>query len=339
MSGSIRRFGFLALGTQCVVAIPDGLDPTLPLGIAMEQLDLLESLASGFNPNSEVRRLSDNSDGEAHLATHDLIEIVEIAKLAGSITGGMCDFSIGAEVLKLGLRDRKNPSGRQGQFEDDADVPVPKVIATTVPGYERILVDRENSTITIPKGARLDLHSVSKSFYADRIAAMISETFSSPVLVGLGGDIAVRQASDSEPIEFCVEVLTGANSRQISQKIFLLQGGMATSGIFRPVGVKGDELGQPHIIDPKTMRVAKGGPLSVTFAAEHAWIANAFSTATVACGLRANAYAASIGLPCLVVSEDHGMNCYSGWPVPAEIDPGSAASPTWNPTALEGVLA
>lgn len=336
MSDSIRRFDFFALGTQCVVAIPAGLDSARPLSIAVEQLDLLESLASGFNPNSEVRRLSDNADGKAHLASQDLIEIVEIAKLAGSITGGMCDFSIGAEVFKLGLRDRSNHCNLQGQFEATAASRGPKLIATTVPGHERILVDRENSTITVPMGARLDLHSVSKSLYADRIAAMISETFHSPVLVGLGGDVAVRQADDSEPIQFCVEVLAGSAARQVRQKILLQAGGLATSGIYRPVGVEGDGTGQPHIIDPKSRRLAKGAPLSVTVAAEHSWIANAFSTAIVASGLGSHAYAASIGLPCLVVSQDHKVACYSGWPSPVENGPESAMDLTGEPGVFEG---
>ena len=339
MSESIKRLDFLALGTKCVIAIPESLGPSGPMEIAMEQLALLESLASGFNPTSEVRRLTDHSGGRPQVASGGLIEIVEIAKLAGSITGGMCDFTVGAEVFKLGLKDRRGLFEPLGQAFVDKPSLGPKLIATRVAGYEMIHVGKEASTITIPSGMRLDLHSVSKAFYADRIAGMISEAFDTAVLVGLGGDIAVQQAKDSEPVEFCVEVIAGSSTKPFSQKIIIFEGGLATSGGVRPTETEADGIGQPHIIDPRTSRPVEAAPLSVSVAAEHAWIANAFSTAIVAYGGACNEYAASIGLPCLVVSEDGVISHHAGWPTPTEAVSTYALYADDNHRKLEGVLA
>ena len=337
MSDSIKRLDFMALGTKCVIAIPESLGPSGPMGIAMEQLALLESLASGFNPRSEVRKLSDHSGGRPQVASAELIEIVEIAKLAGSITGGMCDFTVGAEVFKLGLRDRRGLFDPLGQVLGDEASAGPKLVATRVPGYEMIHIDREAATITIPSGVRLDLHSVSKAFYADRIAGMISEAFDTAVLVGLGGDIALKQGKDSEPVGFCVEVIAGSSTKPFTQKIIIFEGGLATSGGARPTETDGKE--QAHIIDPRTRRPAEAVPLSVSVAAEHAWIANAFSTATVAYGGACNEYAASIGLPSLVVSEGGLISHHAGWPTPGEVGSTCALNADDNHRILEGVLA
>src|SRR5262249_44266873 len=71
-----------------------------------------------------------------------------------------------------------------------ADDPTP-VGPVPAAGWRAVTVDRGVRTVTVPSGTALDLGATAKAWAADLAATRLAERLGCPVLVNLGGDLAV----------------------------------------------------------------------------------------------------------------------------------------------------
>lgn len=236
------RLSFKAMGTdiELLLDAEPGERAERALASAAAEFERLEQIMSRFRPDSELSRL--NRDGRIAGASHDLVQVVELALAARETTGGRFDPTVHDAVVAAGY-DRT--------FEEiPGDSVSPSAAAARCGGAVRV----EGLTVELEPGIRLDLGGIGKGYAADRAAELLA--LAGPCLVNAGGDLTVRGGS------WPVGVADGLT-------LELTRGAIATSGRDRRRWTRaGEEL--HHLIDPTTGRPARGDLLRVTVVADSA---------------------------------------------------------------------
>lgn len=190
-----------------------------------------------------------------------------------------------------------------------AEVPVEIVVRRAA--WRSIVVD--GSTLTVPRGVRLDLGASAKAVAADLAAEAAARAAGCDALVAIGGDIAT--AGDSgEGWSVLVQDLDDDPAQQVTLSA---RGGMATSSTQKRRWVS---QGRPvhHILDPRTGRPAEPVWRSTTVAAPSCLRANAFSTAAIVLGRDASAWLASRGVDARLVDASGRVVVTGHWPEPEQ---------------------
>ena len=221
---------------------------------------------------------------------------------AADSTGGLVDPTVGASMRGIG-------------YDRDFDVVVSRVGSTTftlVPaiGWRSVRVDADRRTITVRPGTELDLGATAKALAADRIAAAVREVTGTDVLVGLGGDLAVRGAPDGG---WPVRVTDDHRRPGPGQTVGMAAGGLATSSTMVRRWRAG-QIEMHHIVDPSTGIPAVEHWRTVSIAAPSCVDANAAATAAIVMGYTARVWLESRGLAARLVRADGAVETTGGWP-------------------------
>jgi thiamine biosynthesis lipoprotein len=208
------------------------------------ELYRIESVMSTWRSASELSRLNADSNGIPRAVSSELFALVDSSLHYARMTFGAFDATIRPLVLLWG-------------FQGGAPrLPSPAAIdsARALVGWERIILDPESSTITLPAGMQIDLAGIAKGYGVDRGASILSEHGITRALVNLGGNI---RALGKPP---------GARGWRVG----------ATSGNYENfVELGGRRFG--HLIDPRLGHPVEN-ILSVTVLAPTALAADALST-------------------------------------------------------------
>jgi len=293
---------FEAIGVvnQVTVADPDALPEAL--AIAQAEVAALDLACSRFRNDSELAALN-RAAGSAVAVSPLLLEAMQVALAAAEATGGLVDPTVGAAMRGIG-------------YDRDFDVVVSRAAPATftlVPaaGWRSVRVDAERRTVTVRPGTELDLGATAKALAADRIAAAAGEATGTAVLVGLGGDIAVRGAPEGGwPVR-----VTDDHRRPDTggQTVGIAVGGLATSSTVVRRWRAG-QIEMHHIVDPATGVPAVEHWRTVSVAAPSCVDANAAATAAIVMGYTAPAWLESLGLAARLVHVDGTVETTGGWP-------------------------
>ena len=211
-------------------------------------------MLSRFRPESELSRLNRERSIEA---SDELRELTALALDAREETGGRFDPTLHDAVVAAGY-DRTF-----AELTDDG--------AETPPAAGGGEVDHHRQRIELGPDASLDLGGIAKGYAADRCVSTLAEH--GPALVNAGGDIAIsgpRPLGRRWPV--AVDVPAACSPLELDG------GGLATSGRDRRRWRRNGQ-DRHHLIDPRTLRPAEGGPLSVTVAAATATAAEVLAKA------------------------------------------------------------
>jgi len=295
---------FPALGTTAVVvADPDDLDAAV-LAVGSE-LDDIDRTCSRFRADSDVSRVND-AGGAWTTVDRLLVEAVEVALRAASITGGLVDPTVGESMLRIGY-DR-----------DFAEIPfdgpaLPAEASWLVaPSWRLVEIRHGRSQIRAPRGIRLDLGSTAKALAADRAVTRAADVVGSGVLVSLGGDIAV--AGGVPEGGWLVGIADDHHGDpEPGETVGIFSGGLATSSTTVRRWARG---GRPvhHIVDPRTGLPAREVWRTVSVTAGSCVDANTASTAAIVLGEDAPAWLAARSLPARLVRPDGDITRVGGWP-------------------------
>jgi FAD:protein FMN transferase len=293
---------FDAIGCTNEITVLDRTAVDTALEIAWTHVAAIDFTCSRFRDDSELAQL--NATGEA-VVSRLLLEAVDVALAAAETTGGAVDPTVGAALRSLGYDRDFDFVVRAGANPSFALVP-----AT---GWRSVQVDRERSTVRLRPGTELDLGATVKALAADLIAADVHRETSSPVLVSLGGDIAV--AGDPPAGGWPVFVTDDHRRRRGSagQVVAIDGGGLATSS----TTVRRWRAGRSehhHIVDPRTGASAPEVWRTVSVAAPSCVDANVAATAAIVLGSVAPGWLAARGLPARLVHRDGSVATASGWP-------------------------
>ncbi len=294
---------------SCTVRVVDGQVPAVyprrpdAARIVEELMRDVDAAVSRFRADSELERVNDAAP--RLLPVSPLARtLVDVALDAARRTDGAVDPTVGAHLLALGydadfalVRDRIAAPGR----------PVARG------AWSQVVVDHDLGRVGVPRGLRLDLGATAKAWTADEAARRVSERHRVPVLVEIGGDLAVAGEA-GEPWRVRVAEAEDGSGELVG----ITHGGLATSST---TGRRWRSRSGPvhHVVDPATGRPVAGSVRTATIWAPSAADANAYSTAALVWGDAAVARLSLAGVDARLVDRAGAIRRVGSWPeeVPA----------------------
>jgi thiamine biosynthesis lipoprotein len=237
---------------------------------ALNWFDLVERTCSRFDPNSELRDLTEHI-GEPRTASAVVFEAVRFALALADVTHGVFDPTIGHVLENRGfnrhyLTGDATPSG------------IPSDARSS---FRDIQLDARRRTITLLKPLVLDLGAVAKGLAID-LAARELGAFGS-FCVEAGGDLFAKGANGHRQ-PWRVGVQDPRERTAIAYTLELTNQAVCTSGDYerRTSDAQGTEH---HLVDPRTRRSPRE-LASVTVVAPTALAADGLATAAFILGPR-----------------------------------------------------
>jgi FAD:protein FMN transferase len=191
---------------------------------------------------------------------------------------------------------------------------------TLVPaaGWQGIEIDDARGRIRVAAGVEIDLGATAKALAADRAAAAAFRATGSPVLVDLGGDIAVAGPAPAGGWPILVTDDHRAPSDADGQVVAIAAGGLATSSTTVRRWRTSEGLAH-HVVDPRTGRPAAEIWRTVSVAAASCVAANTASTAAIVLGDDAPRWLEHNGYSARLVRRDGRVVVTGGWPAGQEL--------------------
>ncbi|MGY2701999.1 FAD:protein FMN transferase [Nocardioides sp. HB32] len=267
-------------------------------GIVRELMADVDRAVSRFRSDSETERVNKLAPRIVPVSGLAL-GLVAAAVEAARGTDGAVDPTVGAHVAAWGY---------------DADIAVVRARRADVPepgppaDWRRVVVDRDLGRVGVARGLRLDLGATAKAWTADEAARRVAARYRRPVLVEIGGDVAVAGAADEPWLVRVAEVADGAGG-----VVGLTHGGLATSSESARRWRTGSGSAH-HLIDPRTGAPTDGAVRTATVWARTCVEANTFSTAALVWGCSAAARLELAGVAARLVERGGAVRPIGAWP-------------------------
>jgi thiamine biosynthesis lipoprotein len=233
-----------ATGTTWRIHHTGGVSDALAAAVAAA-VEHDEARWSRFRRESEVGRI--NAAGGAPVAVSaDTLLMLDACVVWAERTGGVFQPLIGGALVAWGYH--------RSLLDTDAfavSSPAPRRLEG------RIEIERRQRTVRIPRGARLDLGGIAKSWMAARAAALVCARCDDPaMMVDAGGDLVAARGDHVVAVEAggSVDLQRGdsADRPALGHVLVLAGQGVATSGYGRRRWRNGDGREAHHLIDPDT---------------------------------------------------------------------------------------
>lgn len=239
---------------------------------AFFELARIESIASEWDPESELSRLNAAAGGDFVSVSDELFELLERSKAVSEATSGTFDVTFHAV-------------GRLWWFRPGAKPPKPEAIAAALPlvGWRGIELTKDGKRARLTKvGMAVGMGAIAKGYAVDMAARVLKQHGYTDFIVEGGGDTYVAGTKGGAPWKVGVQdPETGGALGYLTAK----DESIVTSGNYqRFFEYEGERYA--HILDPKT-----GWPIpwskssrSVTVVAPNATDADAYATAIYVMG-------------------------------------------------------
>jgi thiamine biosynthesis lipoprotein ApbE len=289
-----------AIGTSVQLVVRD------PAGLAAarqaveETINEVDLAASRFRDDSELRRLTPGAWTSISPVFHLYLKT---ALAAAAQTDGLVDPTVGRSLIDLGY-DRT--------FRlVTADGPALTVATRPAPGWTTVQLEEDR--VLVPEGTHLDLGATAKGLAAD-LAAERAVAVAGPVLVSLGGDIAVAGEAPDDGWPVLVTDTADPDATDATGQVVLMSvGGLATSGTAARRWQRGGQLIH-HLIDPRSGAPTSGPWRTVSVVARSCVDANVASTAAMVLGAEATTWLRDRSLSAILTRADGGWITTGGWP-------------------------
>ncbi len=260
-------------------------------------LERVDKLASRFRPDSALSAANALA-GRPVPVPRMLVDLVDAALDAAMRTDGAVDPTLGLAMHRIGY-DR-----------DIADLePVEAVTDDTSRGrWRAVQLHRETGILRVPVGCALDLGATAKAWTADHAARTLAERYGTPVLVELGGDVAV---AGERPEGWTIRV--AEREGELGQLVLIRRGGLTTSTTTVRTWRRGSGMAH-HIVDPRTGEPTSGPWRTASVAAGSALAANTASTAAIVKGDGALDWLAKRGAAARLVDRHGDVVTVGAWP-------------------------
>lgn len=275
-----HRETFPCFGSECTVIVTGGAGAEA-LGAAKRRLLAWHQQFSRFEPDSELSRL--RADPRQTVPISPLMRrILQAGIAAADSTGGLVDFTLGAEV---------QDAGYERHFEGTG-VPLAELLSLAPPRrpggpaagrgrssrWRLVDVDRRAGTVSRPAGLTLDPGGIAKGVFADELASLLAghDAF----VVDCAGDLRLGGRGQ---ITRAVHVASPFDDSTL-HTFELSRGGVATSGIGKRSWLSADGRPAHHLLDPASGEPAFTGVVQATALAPTATEAETLSKAAILSG-------------------------------------------------------
>jgi thiamine biosynthesis lipoprotein len=240
------------------------------------QLALVNELMSTYLPSSELSRFNQWRSSEPFHLSAETLEVFEVARRVGSLSGGAFDVTVGPLVNAWGF----GPPGKPAHPPSSRELDELKARV----GWDKIVLEEARSAIRKTRpDVYCDLSAVAKGYGVDRVSEALSGLGYVEHMVEVGGEVRARgHNAEGQPWRIGVEKpLEGG--RAVQRTLPLENLAMATSGDYRNYYEEGGQR-ISHEIDPRTGRPIGNRLASVTVITERCVEADAFATALIVLG-------------------------------------------------------
>jgi thiamine biosynthesis lipoprotein len=299
---------FAAFGGQAVVAVADASRLDDARGAVERVVADFDRACSRFREDSELSAVN-ASPARPVAVSQLLIEAIEAALRAASLTDGAVDPTVGGVLIALGYDRDFEALPAAGAIE------MPRLGA--VPGWRTVEVDRTAGTVLVPRGVALDLGATAKALAADHAADAAADAAGCGVLVSLSGDLAIAGPTPAAGWRVRVTDDHRSDVTAPGQWITLSEGALATSS----TTVRRWETREGvvhHLVDPSTGYPVESRWRTVTVAAATCLDANIASTASIIRGRSAIGWLEELGLASRLVGVEGTVRHLAGWPSEGE---------------------
>lgn len=255
---------FRAMGTEVFVSIiaDDALSAEQEIAQSEHTIALFEKNFSRFLPESELTKLN-RSAGRPFHARAEMIHLLKEAKRWYAETGGIFDPTVISALEEFGYGKSIDFTRGPAVDANPADITAHRNRFSARRRFSELVINEAEHIINAPEGLRIDLGGIGKGYIVDAVAAHISKLFND-FWISAGGDIFLSGTHFGAPWEVNVQ-----NPFSLGDDIGHIaiprgkQAALATSGITKRKGVKGD-FAWHHLIDPTTGLPAKNDIVAVT---------------------------------------------------------------------------
>lgn len=260
----------------------------------------VDRAVSRFREDSELEGVNDAAPRLIPVGALALT-LVEAALEAAERTDGAVDPTVGGHIVAWGYDT--DIAAVLGAARHVGAVAEPRA------DWRRVVVDHQLRRIGVARGLRLDLGATAKAWTADEAARRVAARHGVPVLVEIGGDVAVAGSAVAPWRVRVAETAEGPG-----EIVGLTHGGLATSStVARRWRTDAGEA--HHVVDPRTGAPADGVIRTATVWASSCVLANTYSTASLVWGESAVARLEPAGLPARLVDRGGSVSRVGSWPV------------------------
>ena len=274
---------------------PNGLRSAIAL-----RLDLVNSLMSTYDPESELSRFNRFASSDPFELSANTLEVFRLAQDISALTGGAFDVTVGPLIAAWGF----------GAAAADSPSPTPAELAALRlrVGYRLLRLSPQTSQISKAHPEVVcDLSAIAKGYAVDQIAETMRDLGYRDFLVEVGGELAARgRRPDGSPWRVAIEQ-PDALTRSVYAVVALEDQAMATSGDYRNFR-ESDGVRLSHLVDPREGRPVAHRLASVSVVDPSAARADALATALSVLGpVEGHALAEREGIAAYFIlrGEDH----------------------------------
>ena len=261
------------LGTTLhVVADVRDVSPQELYAAVMELDREAKASMSIYDGTSLLSRLNRNETDsvDRHIAFN-----LRLADSIGSLSDGRYDVTVKPLVEAWGF------AGKERTEHPNVDSILEFV------GREKVRVENGRLVKDDPR-VQLDFNSIAKGYTVDLLAALVEKYGAENYIVDIGGEVRCRGVNrQGNPWRIGIETpFDGnmSNGEYLQKRVWLHDGGLATSGNYRRFYFDKEGNKVAHTIDPRTGRSAVSRLLSVTVVAPTCAEADALGTMFLAMG-------------------------------------------------------
>ncbi len=233
---------------------------------ALEAIAEAEKVASTWDPDSELSRLTRAAAAGPTEASPELFGLVKLAREMAAATDGYFDPTIAPAIELYGIK------GGTPRWPDDDEL----AAAMANVGYRGVILDEQERTIALARpGMVLDLSGIAKGWGVDRAVAAMAKAGATAGIVEAGGEVACFGGGPAAGGAWRVGV-KHPEREGLYATFGLASGACATSGGYAQ-RFEADGHTFSHLFDPRTGRPVEGAA-GVTVVAKTCAVADAWAT-------------------------------------------------------------
>lgn len=222
----------------------------------------IEDKYSRYNQRSVCSAINNNA-GHSVAIDEETYLLLNFAEQCYQLSDGLFDISSGVLRKVWSFQGTQASEGNSDNFPTIKQV---KQNLTNV-GWRKINFDQKQ--IRLVKGMEIDFGGIGKEYAVDRAVILAKQLTNNPVLVNLGGDLAVTCSRlNNKPWQVAIEHPdTDNNNTSLADMIVSLKSGaLATSGDARRFLINNGKR-YSHILNAKTGWPIEEAPRSITVVA------------------------------------------------------------------------